>query len=298
MNYSNCPNKTSNDYASARRLTVEPATFDHYSFKKSSGVKKTILVCDLDKTFNPSTNLIHGATFSNFQVNLITSLIAMGLKLLDLILNKLSGDTQKWSEWTGQFMSTVCGFAVDDNVKMKYLKILVSGKPRAIEGMGYKRTMYPIDWKKLSREFGGPELVENAQLWKTHSGINLRPISNVVLIHKVRRKTDKFEEKRKKLETWQFNIVFFGVKLIKLKKSESLFKHILPEAICYQLNCLGETFTRSINLEPGKIWGKIADDLNILLSHSKSSLSSKKGESSEKALSEKRSLAEPNRIFD
>ena len=166
MNDSNCPNKTSKTYASARRLTVDPATFDHYSFKKSSGVKKTILVCDLDKTFNPSTNPIHGATFSNFQVNLLTSLLAMRLKLLDLILNKLSGDTQKWSEWSDQFVSTVCGFAVDDNVKMKYLKFLVSGKPRAIEGMGYNRTMYPIDWKKLSKEFGRPELVENAQPWK------------------------------------------------------------------------------------------------------------------------------------
>ena len=51
----------------------------------------------------------------------------MGLKLLDLILNKLSGDTQKSSEWSGQFMSTVGETVVDDNVKMKYLKTLVTG---------------------------------------------------------------------------------------------------------------------------------------------------------------------------
>ena len=50
----------------------------------------------------------------------------MGLKLLDLIL-KVSGDTQKWSEWRGQFMSTVDETVVDDKVKMKYLKPLVTG---------------------------------------------------------------------------------------------------------------------------------------------------------------------------
>ena len=118
MNDSKCPNKMSNAYASARRLTMEPVTFDHYSFEKISGVKKTILVYQLDKTFFPSTNPIQEATFPNFQVNLLTSLPAMGLKLLDLILN-FSGDSQKWSEWCGQFMSTVGGTAVGDNVKMK-----------------------------------------------------------------------------------------------------------------------------------------------------------------------------------
>ena len=143
-NDSKCPNKTSNTYGSARRLTVEPDTFDHYSFKNSSGVEITILLYHLDKTFIPSTNPIHGATFPNFQVNLLTSLPAMGLKLLDLIL-KVSGDTQKRWEWCGQFMSTVGGTAVDDNVKMKNLKTLVSGQARAMEGMGNNRTMYPIN---------------------------------------------------------------------------------------------------------------------------------------------------------
>ena len=35
-----------------------------------------------------------------------------------------------------------------------------------MEGMGYNRTMYPNDWKKLSRDLGRPELVENAQMKK------------------------------------------------------------------------------------------------------------------------------------
>ena len=49
-----------------------------------------------------------------------------------------------------------------------------------MEGMGYNRTMYPIDWKNVSRDLGRPELVENAQLRKIHFGVNLRPISNVL----------------------------------------------------------------------------------------------------------------------
>ena len=67
----------------------------------------------------------------------------MGMKLPELVLDKISGDPLEWPEWSGQFLSTVDEVAVDDNTKMKYLKTLVTGKAKTtIEGMGYIGAMY------------------------------------------------------------------------------------------------------------------------------------------------------------
>ena len=55
------------------------------------------------------------------------------------------------------------GAVVDNNVKMKYLKTLVTGKAKAaIEGMGYNGTMYRIVRETLSRDFGRREFVNKA----------------------------------------------------------------------------------------------------------------------------------------
>ena len=173
---SNCPDVTSNTLAPTRRQTVKPATIDHKSFNLDSGDNKTSLVYDPSKTFIPSTNPIHAATFPTSQVNPSTMLPVMGLKLPKLVLDKFSGDPLEWPEWSGQFLSTVDEAVLDDNVKMKYLKTLVTGKARAaIEGMGYNGSMYRIAWETLSRDFGRPELVVNAQLRKIHSYPFIKP---------------------------------------------------------------------------------------------------------------------------
>ena len=77
---------------------MKPATIDHNSFNLGSGDKKTSLVYDPSKTFIPSTNPIHAATFPTSQVNLSSSLPTTGFKLPKLVLDKFYGDPVEWPE--------------------------------------------------------------------------------------------------------------------------------------------------------------------------------------------------------
>ena len=84
-------------------------------------------------------------------------------KLTKMVLDKFSGNLLECPEWAGQFLATVdeCGAA--DNMLMKYLKTLVTGKRKtAIEGIDYASHLHHMARQTLEGDFGWLELVVNA----------------------------------------------------------------------------------------------------------------------------------------
>ena len=73
----------------------------------------------------------------------------------------------QWHEWYGQFKSAVDQAAITDEVKMTYLKTLVSEKAKiAIEGFAYSGALYRDALKALERKFRQPQAVATAHLEK------------------------------------------------------------------------------------------------------------------------------------
>ena len=63
----------------------------------------------------------------------------MGIKLPKLVLDNIPGDPLEEPEWSDQFLSTVDEAAGDDNVKMKRLETLLTGKVKfAFQGTAHK----------------------------------------------------------------------------------------------------------------------------------------------------------------
>ena len=82
-------------------------------------------------------------------------------------LSTFDGNPLQWHEWYGQFKSAVNQAAITEEVKMTYLKTLVSGKAKiAIEGFAYSGALYRDALKALERKFGRPQAVVTAQLEK------------------------------------------------------------------------------------------------------------------------------------
>ena len=82
-------------------------------------------------------------------------------------LSTFDGNPLQWHEWYGQFKSAVDQAAITDEVKMTYLKTLVSGEAKiAIEGFAYSGALYRDALKALERKFGQPQAVVTAHLEK------------------------------------------------------------------------------------------------------------------------------------
>ena len=78
-----------------------------------------------------------------------------------------SGDPLQWHEWFGQFKSAIDSAPLTDDVKLTYLKTLVSGKAKtAIAEFAYCGAMYKDALKTLGRKFGQPQTVVSAYLDK------------------------------------------------------------------------------------------------------------------------------------
>ena len=72
-------------------------------------------------------------------------------------LAQYDGNPLQWHEWFGQFCSTVDAASLSDDVKLTYLKTLVTGKAKsAIAEFAYSGRMYKDDLKTLERMFGQP----------------------------------------------------------------------------------------------------------------------------------------------
>ena len=82
-------------------------------------------------------------------------------------LAQFNGDPLQWHEWFGQFKSAIDSSPLSDDVKLTYLKTLVTGKAKtAIAEFAYCGTMYKDALKTLERKFGQPQAVVSAYLDK------------------------------------------------------------------------------------------------------------------------------------
>ena len=78
-----------------------------------------------------------------------------------------NGDPLQWHEWNGQFRSAIDSAPLSNDVKLTYLKMLVTGKAKtAIAEFAYCGTMYQEALKTLERKFGLPHAVVSAHLDK------------------------------------------------------------------------------------------------------------------------------------
>ena len=85
-------------------------------------------------------------------------------------LEQYSGDPLQWHEWIGQFRSAIDSAPLSNDVKLTYLKTLVTGKAKAaIVEFAYCGTMYQDALKTLERKFGQPQAVVSAYLDKLNS---------------------------------------------------------------------------------------------------------------------------------
>ena len=82
-------------------------------------------------------------------------------------LAEFNGNPLKWHEWYGQFKSAIDSQSLTDDVKLTYLKTLVTGKAKiAIAEFAYCGLMYKDALRILERKFGQPQAVVNAHLDK------------------------------------------------------------------------------------------------------------------------------------
>ena len=82
-------------------------------------------------------------------------------------LSQYGGDPIQWHEWYGQFKSAIDSAPLTDDVKLTYLKTLVTGKAKvAIAEFAYCGAMYKDALKTLERKFGQPQAVVTAYLDK------------------------------------------------------------------------------------------------------------------------------------
>ena len=82
-------------------------------------------------------------------------------------LAEFNGDPLKWQEWYGQFKSAIDSQSLTDDVKLSYLKTLVTGKAKiAIAEFAYCGLMYKDALRTLERKFGQPQAVVSAHLDK------------------------------------------------------------------------------------------------------------------------------------
>ena len=82
-------------------------------------------------------------------------------------LSEFNGDPLNWHEWYGQFKSAIDLQSLTDDVKLTYLKTLVTGKAKiAIAEFACCGLMYKDALRTLERKFGQPQAVVSAHLDK------------------------------------------------------------------------------------------------------------------------------------
>ena len=85
-------------------------------------------------------------------------------------LAEFNGDPLKWHEWYGQFKSAINSQPLTDDVKLTYLKTLITGKAKiAFAEFAYCGLMYKDALRTLERKFGQPQAVVSAHLDKLSS---------------------------------------------------------------------------------------------------------------------------------
>ena len=112
---------------------------------------------------------VHLTTPTAVTVQDIAQLLTAAKKdhLPEWELEQYNEDPLQWHEWIGQFRSAIDAAALSNDVKLTYLKTLVTGKAKiAIAEFAYCGTMYQEALKTLERKFGQPHAVVSAHLDK------------------------------------------------------------------------------------------------------------------------------------
>ena len=85
-------------------------------------------------------------------------------------LSEYNGDPLQWHEWFGQFKSAIDSQSLTDDVKLTYLKTLVTGKAKTpVAEFAYCGVMYKDALKTFERKIGQPQAVVSAHLDKLSS---------------------------------------------------------------------------------------------------------------------------------
>ena len=106
---------------------------------------------------------------THFSLQDVAQLLASTKKdnLPEWKLSEYNGDPIHWHEWFGQFKSAMDSAQLSDDVKLTYLKTLVTGKAKvAIAEFAYCGAMYKDALKTLERKFGQPQAVVTAYVDK------------------------------------------------------------------------------------------------------------------------------------
>ena len=136
-------------------------------------------------TIQPATTLITAPTLQSFQPptgppsTLTTVTIHDLAQLLSAAKNdhlpewklaQYNGDPLQWHEWIGQFRGAIDSAPLSNDVKLTYLKTLVTGKAKtAIAEFAYCGAMDQDELKTLERKFGQPQAVVSAHLDKLNN---------------------------------------------------------------------------------------------------------------------------------
>ena len=90
--------------------------------------------------------------------------------LPDWKLSQYNDDPPHWHDWFGQFKSVLDSHSLFDDVKLTYLKTLVTGEAKtAIAEFASCGVMYKDIVKTLERKFSQPQAVVSAYLDKLSS---------------------------------------------------------------------------------------------------------------------------------
>ena len=98
-------------------------------------------------------------------------------------LSQYKGDPLQWHEWFGQNKSAIDSQSLTDDVKITYLKTIVTGKAKtAIGEIAYCGVMYKDELKTLERKFGKRQAVVSAHLEKCSSSppLNMHNSDNII----------------------------------------------------------------------------------------------------------------------
>ena len=78
-------------------------------------------------------------------------------------LSQYNGDPPQWHGWFSQFKSAIDTESLSDDVKLTYMKTLVTGKPKTtIVEFAYCGIMYQDALRTLERKFSLPQSVVSA----------------------------------------------------------------------------------------------------------------------------------------
>ena len=144
---------------------------NHLVLSKAHTTQPTTFLSPTAATFVPTgTTPIPQPSTTGFSIQDLALLLASTKKdhLPEWKLAQDSGDPLQWHEWFGRFKSAIDATPLTDDVKLTYLKTLVTGKAKtAISEFAYCGAMYRDALKTLERKFGQPQTVVTWTSYRT-----------------------------------------------------------------------------------------------------------------------------------